>query len=153
MILDYAQSLTELAEQLINKKFNRITAIAELMAIDSGKAFLDGIPVTDMIVSDKFVKDIPIVYENVSVKKYDYTLLTHVILWLADGEPYIYTPPPTIGYTRHGMQYNKLTRREHFRVPNNVTAIDVLTVTQQCEHDHPFDVGKSLNLTITRYKR
>lgn len=147
-------SLTHLAEQLINHKFNRITSIAELLQVDSAKNFLDWLGPGDACISPNFITSMPVVYENVSVKKYDYTLLTHVIFWLADGEPYIYTPPATVGFTRHGMKYNKLNRGNQLTIASNVKAFDVLAVSQRCEHDHEFDKPeKSLSLSITRYVR
>lgn len=145
--------LKDLALQLIGMRFNRVTPIAELLGVDSAKDFFNLIPEADICIGQEFVRSIPIVYEVVSVKKYDYTLLTHVVYWLADGEPYIYTPTPTIGHMRHGMQFKKLERGEQINVPNNVNRFDVLAINQRCEHDEPFDPRATINMKFTRYER
>lgn len=147
-------SLSQLAEQLVGVNFKRITAIADILGVGSAKDFFDNIPNSDIITSPNFAISIPIVYENISVKKYDYTLVTNIIFWLADGEPYIFTPPPTIQQIRHGRSYKELKRGGQLGIPSNVKRFEVLALTQRCEHEHELDEpAKSLTLSITRYQR
>lgn len=141
------ENLAHLASQLLGVKFKRIESLTDLIGEDAID-FFDNIKKEDVTFCEGFPRYIPIVRESVSVKKHDYNLITHVIFWLADGQPYIYTPTPTIEHIRHGMRNQKLQRDEHLMIPHNCHAFDLLTMREgYCKQTN----SEILNLTITRY--
>ena len=141
------ENLAHLASQLLGVKFKRIESLTDLIGEDAID-FFDNIKKEDVTFCEGFPRYIPIVRESVSVKKHDYNLITHVVFWLADGQPYIYTPTPTIEHIRHGMRNQKLQRGEHLMIPHNCHAFDLLTMREgYCKQTD----SEILNLTITRY--
>lgn len=138
-----------LANLLLAQHFKRITAISDLIGVDDASDFLDAIDPKDILVEAKFPRYIPIVREKVSIKKHDYSLVTHVIFWLKDGQPYLYTPEPTIEFTRLGMKNQKLVRGEHLMIPHNCDRFELLNIRQgYCNQtDKPI-----LDLNIISYK-
>lgn len=119
-----------LANLLFAENFKRITAINDLIGVEDASDFLDALSPEDIQVQSNFPRYIPIVRERVSIKKHDYSLITHVIFWLKDGQPYLYTPEPTIEHTRLGMKNQKLKRSEHLMIPHNCDRFDLLNMRQ-----------------------
>ena len=87
--------------------------------------------------------------ESISTKKHDYNLITHIVFWLDDDQPYIFTPTPTIEHIRQGMSNRKLKRGSHLMIPHNCQAFDLLTMREG--HCHQTDT-EILNLNITRHR-
>ena len=145
--MEKPNSLQHLAELLAGHKYNRVTALTDLLGEDATD-FFDNIKADDVTFRQDFPRYIPIVHESVSIKKHDYNVITHVVFWLADGQPYIYTPPATIEFIHHGMRNQKLKRGEHLMIPHNCHAFDLLTLREgHCNQSN----SEILNLTITRH--
>ena len=145
--MEKPNSLQHLAELLAGQKYNRITALTDMLGEDATD-FFDNIKADEVTFCQDFPRYIPIVHESVSIKKHDYNVITHIVFWLADGQPYIYTPPPTIEFTRHGMRNQKLKRGGHLMIPHNCHAFDLLTLREgHCNQTNT----EILNLTITRH--
>ena len=145
--MEKPNSLKHLAELLTGQKYQRITSLTDLIGEDATD-FFDNIKKEEVSFCPDFPRYIPVVRESVSVKKHDYNLITHIVFWLADGQPYIYTPPPTIEHVRHGMRNQKLKRGAHLMIPHNCHAFDLLTIREG--HCNQTDTT-ILNLTIHRY--
>lgn len=141
-------SLEHLAQLLTAKKFNRITSLTDLIGEDATD-FFDNLRNEDVTFCPDFPRYIPIVRESISVKKHDYNVITHVVFWLDDGQPYIFTPTPTIEHIRHGMINKKLQRGSHLMIPHNCQAFDLLAMREG--HCHQTDT-EILNLCITRHR-
>lgn len=145
--MEKPNSLQHLAELLAGHKYNRIIALTDMLGEDATD-FFDNIKANDVTFCQDFPRYIPIVRESVSIKKHDYNVITHVVFWLADDQPYIYTPPATIEFIRHGMRNQKLHRGEHLMIPHNCHAFDLLTLREgHCNQSN----SEILNLTITRH--
>lgn len=145
--MEKPNSLQHLAELLSGHKYNRLTALTDMLGEDATD-FFDNIKANEVTFCQDFPRYIPIVHESVSIKKHDYNVITHIVFWLADGQPYIYTPPPTIEFTRHGMRNQKLKRGEHLMIPHNCHAFDLLTLREgHCNQTN----SEILNLSITRH--
>ena len=145
--MEKPNSLQHLAELLAGQKYNRITALTDMLGEDATD-FFDNIKADEVTFCQDFPRYIPIVHESVSIKKHDYNVITHIVFWLADGQPYIYTPPPTIEFTRHGMRNQKLKRGAHLMIPHNCHAFDLLTLREgHCNQTNT----EILNLSITRH--
>ena len=147
-MLTQPTSIQDLASQLVGKRFNRITDIAELLGVDSAKDFFNNIEAGDVIKSEAFARYIPIVKESVSTTKHDYNLNTRIVFWLADGEPYIYTPTPTIEHVRQGRSLKTLKRGSHVMIPHNCGQYDLLALREGCLLHDKSDIQE---LVITRH--
>lgn len=144
--MEKPNSVEHLAKQLAGQKFDRILALSDLIGEDATN-FMDGL---DFVMGDAFPRYIPIVRESVSIKKHDFNTITHVIFWLDDGQPYIYTPTPTIEFVRQGMKNQKLNRGSHLMIPHNCSKFDLLTIRWgRCNQTD----SEILNLDITRHKK
>jgi hypothetical protein len=58
MSLTKPMDLKDLALQLVGMRFNRVTALADILGVESAKDFFDNIPTDDITISDIFVKSI-----------------------------------------------------------------------------------------------
>ena len=125
--------LKDLAEQLLDFKAKRVTALAELLGVPSAKDFFDALPADAITEYKSPGRHIPIVREVVSTKNHDYTVDTHIVFWLADGEPYIFTPSPTIDHNRTGREVKKLKRGPHLLIPHNCTRYHLLALKNGCD--------------------
>lgn len=141
-------SIADLAKQLQHKNFKSVQALADLAGLESGKKFFENIPVNETVKPDAFARYIPIVKESVSTTKHDYNLTTHIVFWLADGEPYIFTPTPTIEHVRHGRSLKNLKRGAHLMIPHNCKQYDLLALREGCSKH---DGSEILELVITRH--
>lgn len=141
-------SLSDLASQLVAVNFKQITALADLTGTDSAKDFFSELEIKDVIVSDAFARYIPVIKESVSTTKHDYNLNTFIVFWLADGEPYIYSPTPTIEHVRQGRSLKTLKRGSHLMIPHNCKQYDLLALREGCDKHGGGDI---LDLVITRH--
>lgn len=140
-------NVAHLATLLAGTKFKRIESLTDLIGEDAVDFFVN-LEKERILVMPDFPRYIPIINERISVKKYDYNLTTHIIFWLADGQPYIYTPDATIEHIRLGMCNQKLTRGGHLMIPHNCNAFDVLALSERrCNLTN----SEILDLVITRY--
>lgn len=147
--MEIPNNFQHLANLLKGQTFKHISSLTDMIGADA-KGFFDNVSVDEIKVESTFPRYIPIVRERVSVKKHDYNITTHIVFWLDDGEPYIYTPPPTIEHNRLGSKVKKLTRDEYLMIPHNCSAFDLLTLREgYCHHDD-LDI---LELKITRHRK
>lgn len=145
--MEKPNNLKHLAQLLTGHTYNRITSLTDMIGEDATD-FFDNIKANEVTFCQDFPRYIPVVRESVSIKKHDYNLITHVVFWLADGQPYIYTPTPTIEFIRHGMMNKKLKRGEYLMIPHNCQAFDLLTLREGYCNQTKTDI---LNLNITRH--
>lgn len=139
----------QLAQHLMGVDFNRLTLVTNSRG-EADTHFLDG-KAGPLINFGEFQRYIPIVAENVSIKKHDYRTKTHIVFWVA-GEPYIHTPAPTVEYIRQGFNNRKLARGSHLMIPHNCETYDLIKLKetkQKCGDDN---IKVDIEMLITRHK-
>lgn len=155
-------TLADLASQLRYKTFNNLAEIGTLLEDGTtGSAFFDLIK-ADFVKPKtpnkefSFPRYIPIVQEVVSTKKHQYNLKTHIVFWLGNGQPYIYTPKPTVLHKRAGRSLKETKMGEHLMIPHNCSHFLVVAIKDGCRaHDNPKceEQVPFVEVSITEYKK
>ena len=76
--MEKPNSLQHLAELLSGHKYNRLTALTDMLGEDATD-FFDNIKADEVTFCQDFPRYIPIVHESVSIKKHDYNVITHIV--------------------------------------------------------------------------
>lgn len=151
-------TLLDLAEQLRYKTYKHLTEISTLLEDGTtGAVFFDEIKSLFAVLSGPmFPRYIPIVQEVVSTKKHQYNLKTHIVFYLGDGQPYIYTPQPTILHKRVGRSLKETRMHEDLMIPHNCSHFLVVAVREGCR-THPdskcAEMEPFIDVSITEYKK
>lgn len=152
-------TLADLASQVRYKTFSHLTEIGTLLEDGTaGSEFFDLIKGDFIKLSDPdtIPRYIPIIQEVVSTKKHQYNLKTHIVFWLGNGQPYIYTPKPTVLHKRVGRSLKETKMGEHLMIPHNCSHFLVVAIKEGCRaHDDPKcdDKIPFIEASITEYKK
>ena len=143
------------ANDLITKTFKQIGPLNPVDEFD-GKvlAILNGDNERPNLLvqsSPHFARYIPIIEENVSTKKHEYRLKTHVVFWLADNNAYIFTPPPSVKYVRVGRSLKEHKLGSDLMIPHNCNRYSVIALRQGCKHVDDKKV-QFTDIVVTNYK-
>lgn len=142
-----------LAEALRYKTFKSITALELILGDQSAPVDFFANLEAEIIQAKEFARYIPIIKENVSTKKHQYNLTTHVVFWLADNQPYIYTPKPTVLHTRVGRSLKATREGSELMIPHNCKRYHVIAVRDGCTiHEKDETKADYLDVSITEYK-
>lgn len=138
--------IDELAKALVGREWKNLTPLGEVFILDDEKLAFSDIEAS-FIKEQSFARHIPIVRELVSDKKFDNRVITHVVLWLDDGIPYLYTPDPTIEFKRINTKVEKFMRGDYFMIPHHCRKYDILALRHGT---NLWDNSPLLELSVTR---
>lgn len=145
-------TLSALAEKLRYKNFKSITALELLLEDQSAPTDFFANLEPEIIKAKEFARYIPIIKENVSTKKHQYNLTTHIVFWLGNNQPFIYTPPATVLHKRVGRSLKETREGSELMIPHNCKRYHVIAVRDGCKiHEKDETKTDFLDVSITEY--